>query len=83
MKAKKNKPLSSIGQCRLKVIEKEKDKEAAKKGSSTPTLDEGRATSSSVSIEEVVPLSKKCNTGSKGKENVRTSVWADVGTALA
>ena len=68
MKAKKNKPLSSIGQCRLRVVEKEKDKEAVKKGSFTLTLDEGRAASSGVSIEEVVPLSKKRNMGSKGKE---------------
>ena len=42
IKAKKNKPLSSISQWRLRVVEKEKDKEVAEKGSSTPALDEGR-----------------------------------------
>ena len=42
IKAKKNKPLSSIGAWRLRVVEKEKEKEVTEKGSSTPTLDEGR-----------------------------------------
>ena len=78
MKAKKNESLSSIGQRRLRVIKKEKEEEAAEKGSSTPTLDEGRAASPGISIEEVVPLAKKRKTGSKGKEKVRTSVWAIV-----
>ena len=78
MKAKKNESLSSIGQRRLRVVEKEKEKEAAEKGSSTPTLDEGRSVSPGISIEEVVPLAKKRKTRSKGKEKVRTSVWAIV-----
>ena len=78
MKAKKNESLSSIGQRRLRVVEKEKEKEAAEKGSSTPTLDEGRAASPGISIEEVAPLAKKRKTGSKGKEKVRTSFWAIV-----
>ena len=42
IKAKKNKPLSSIGVWRLRVVEKEKEKEVTEKGSSTFTLDEGR-----------------------------------------
>ena len=54
IKGKKNKPLSSIGQRRLRVTDKEKEKETVKRGSSTPTLDEGRAASPGVSIEEVV-----------------------------
>ena len=78
MKAKKNESLSSIGQRRLRVIKKEKEEEAAEKGSSTPTLDEGRVASPGISIEEVAPLAKKRKTGSKGKEKVRTSFWAIV-----
>ena len=70
MKAKKNEPLSSIGQRRLRVVKKEKDKEAAKKGSSTPALDEGRAAFLGISIEKVTLLAKKRKTGGKEKEKV-------------
>ena len=83
MKAKKNEPFSSIGQQRLRVVENEKDKEAAEKGSSTPILDEGHAASPGVSIEEVVPLAKKRKMGSKRKEKVGPNIWADAGMALA
>ena len=83
IKAKKNEPFSSIGTRRLRVVEKEKEKEVTEKISSTPTLDEGRATSPSVSIEEVIPHTKKHKTRDKGKEKVRASIWADVGTAMA
>ena len=43
IKEKRNEPLSSIGQRRLKIVDKgkEKEKESTKRGSSTPTLDEG------------------------------------------
>lgn len=51
-------------------MEKEKEKEVTEKGSSTPTLDEGRTTSLGVSIEEVIPSAKKRNTGDKGKDKV-------------
>lgn len=81
IKSKKNEPLSSIGQQRLRVVEKEK--EVTKKGSSTPALDEGRVASSALSVEEITPRTKKCKTGDKGKEKVRASVWADAETALA
>ena len=83
IKAKKNEPLSSIGMRRLRVVEKEKGKEVTAKISSTPTLDEGRATSPSVSIEEVIPHTKKHKTRDKGKEKVGASIWADAGTAVA
>ncbi|KAL0017640.1 hypothetical protein SO802_004709 [Lithocarpus litseifolius] len=66
----------------LRVVEKEKDKETAEKGSSTPALDEGRITSLGVSIEEVTPRAKKRKTGDKGKEKVGASVWADAGMVL-
>ena len=39
IKVKKNEPLSSIGQQRVKIIEKEKEKETTEKSSSTPALD--------------------------------------------
>ena len=74
IKAKKNEPLSSIGMRRLRVVEKEKEKEVMEKGSSTPTLDEGRAAFPSVSIEEMVPRGKKRKTGDKGKKKVGASI---------
>ena len=83
IKAKKYKPFSSIGQWRLRVVEKEKEKEVTEKGSSTPAQDEGRATSPSASFEEITPRAKKSKTGDKGKEKVGASVWADAGIALA
>ena len=56
---KKNKLLSCIGQRRLRITDKEKEKETGERGSSTPTLDEGRAVSLGISIEEVIPPLKK------------------------
>ena len=41
IKAKKNEPLSSIGTRRLRVVEKEKEKEVTEKISSTPTWMKG------------------------------------------
>ena len=67
IKTKKNEPLSSLGQRRLRVVKKEKEKEVAEKGSSTLTLDEGRATSPGVSIEEVTPHAKSARRETKGK----------------
>ena len=61
IKAKKNEPLSSIGQKTLRITDKERerDKEVAKRGSSTPTLDEGRTASPAVSLEEVPALKRR------------------------
>ena len=75
IKGKKNEPLSNIGQRKLRIVdkEKEKEKEVAERGSSTPTLDEGRTASPAISIEEV-PTPKKRKTGDKGKEKVGSSV---------
>lgn len=80
---KKNEPLSSNGIRRLRVVEKEKEKEVTKKGSFTPTLDERRASSPGVSIEEVAPRTKKHKTGDKGKEKVGASICADARTTVA
>ncbi|XP_030936464.1 uncharacterized protein LOC115961667 [Quercus lobata] len=82
IKAKKNEPLSSISAWRLRVVEKEKEKEVTKKGLSTPTLDEGRSASPGVFIEEVIPA-KKRKTGDKGKKKVGASIWVDAGTTMA
>lgn len=79
IKAKKNEPLSSIGQWRVRVIEKD----VVEKGSSTPIPEEGWAASLAISIEEVTLHPKKRQTGDKGKEKVGASVWADAGTAIA
>ena len=74
MKAKKNEPLSRIGQRRLRVVEKDKEQELMEKGSSTPTLDEGRLASLGISIKEVVLPTKKWKTGGKEKEKIGSSV---------
>ena len=84
IKGKKNEPLSSIGQRKLKIVDKEKEKESetVERGSSTPTLDEGRTTSLALSLEEVIPLPKRQKTEDKGKEKVGSSIWADAGAAM-
>ena len=76
VKGKKNEPLSSIGQIRLKIVDKEKEKEkdSIKRGLSTPTLDEGRVASLALSIKEVDPSSKKRKTGDKRKEKVGSNI---------
>ena len=83
IKAKENEPLSSIGQRRLRVVKKEKEKEAAEKGSSTPALDKGRLAFLALSVKEITPRHKKRNSSEKGKEKMGASVWADVEMALA
>ena len=74
IKVKKNETLSSISQQRVRVIEKEKEKEVAEKGSSTPIPEEGWVASLTVSVEEITPRSKKRRTSDKGKEKVGASV---------
>ena len=74
IKAKKNEPLSSIGQRRLRVVEKEKEKDVMEKSLSTPTLDEGHVASPALSVEEITPHAKKHKTGDKGKEKLGASV---------
>ena len=83
IKAKKNEPLSSIGQKTLRIIDKEKEreKEVAERGSSTPTLEERWTASPVVSLEEV-PTVKKQKTGYKGKEKVGSTIWADAEAAM-
>ena len=77
IKTKKNEPLSSIGQRRLRLIdkEKEKEKETTEKGLSTLAMDKSRVASSTLSVEEVNPRHKKCKR--KGKEKIGISVWTD------
>ena len=82
IKAKKDEPLSSIGQKTLRITDKEKEKETAERGSSTPTLDEGRTASPAISIEEVL-VPKRRKTGYKGKEKMGSSVWTDAEAAMA
>ena len=82
IKAKKNEPLSSIGQKTSRITDKEKEKEAAERGSSTPTLDEGRTASPAISIEKV-PAPKRLKTGYKGKEKMGSNICADAEPAMA
>ena len=84
IKGKKNKPLSSNGQRRLKIVDKEKEKEETiERGSSTPTLDKGRVASQALSLEEVVLLAKKRKTRDKRKGKMGSNVWVDAGAAMA
>ena len=88
IREKKNKPLSSIGQRKLRFTdknkEKEREKEIVERGSSTPILEleDGQAASPGVSIEEVARPLKKQKVGSKGKEKVGSSVWSDAEAAI-
>ena len=84
IKGKKNEPLSAIGQRKLRITDKEKEKETMERVSSTPTpdLDEGQEASLGISIEEVVRPSKKRKTRDKGKQKVGFSVWEDAGVAM-
>ena len=90
IKEKKNEPLSSIGQRKLRFTDKEKEKEKERekeiveRGSSTPVLElkEGQAASPGVSIKEVARPLKKQKVGSKGKDKVGSSVWSDAEAAM-
>ena len=83
IKGKKNDPLSSIGQKTLRITNKEKKKETAKRSSSTPTLNEGWTASPAISIEEVPPPPKRWKIGYKGKEKMGFSVWTGAEAAMA
>ena len=82
IREKKNEPLSSIGQRKLRFTDKEKEKEKKRekeiveRGSSTPVLElkDGQAASPGVSIEEVARPLKKQKVGSKGKEKVGSNI---------
>ena len=82
IREKKNEPLFSIGQRKLRFTdkEKEKEKEIVERGSSTPILEleDGQEASPGVSIEEVAHSLKKQKVGSKGKEKIGSSIWSDV-----
>ena len=88
IREKKNEPLSSIGQRKLRFTDKEKEKEKEKeiveKGSSTPILEleDGQEASPGVSVEEVACPLKMQKVGSKGKEKVGSSVWSDAEAAV-
>ena len=75
IKAKKNEPLSSIGQHKLRLTDKEKEKETTKKGLSAPALDEDQVASLALSVDEISPRHKKRK--KKGKEKVGANVWAN------
>ena len=75
IKAKKNEPVSSIGQHKLRLTDKEKEKETTKKGLSAPALDEDQVASSALSVDEISPRHKKRK--KKGKEKVGANVWAN------
>ena len=87
IKEKKNEPLSSIGQKKLRFTDKEKEKEKEKelveRGSSTPILElDSQEASPGVSIEEVARPLKRLKVGGKGKEKVGSSIWSDAETAV-
>ena len=81
MKAKKNEPLSSLGNKVVWVVEN-----GTPITPTTSTLEATRMASSANSLKELTPRPKRQRTLAKGKEKVvsQTShVWDDVGLALA
>ena len=86
IREKKNEPLSSTSQRKLRFTdkEKEKEKEIVERGSSTPILEleDGQEASPGVSVEEVARPLKKQKVGSKGKEKVGSNVWTDAEAAM-
>lgn len=70
MKAKKNEPLPSIGQKRLRVPKKE----VAEMTSSVPVHPETRVASPTVSLKEITPCQKKIHSGDRGKDKVDASI---------
>ena len=87
IKEKKNEPLSSIGQKKLRFTykekEKAKEKELVERGSSTPILElDSQEASPGVSIEEVARPLKRLRVGGKGKEKVGSSIWSDAETVV-
>ena len=88
IKEKKNEPLSSIGQKKLRFTDKEKEKEKERemveRGSSTPILElvDGQEASLGVSVEEVARPLKRLKVGGKGKEKVGSSIWSDAEAAV-
>ena len=71
IKEKKNEPLSSIGQKKLRFTDKEKEKEKEKemveRGSSTLILEmDGQEASLGVTVEEVARPLKRLKVGGKG-----------------
>ena len=88
IREKKNEPLSSISQKKLRFTdkekEKEKEKEMVKRGLSTPILElvDGQEALPGVSVEEVARPFKRQKLGSKGKENIGSSVWFDAEVAV-
>ena len=79
IKGKKNEPLFAIGQIKLRITDKDKEKKMVERVSSTPALDldKGQAASLGASVEEVVHPSKKRKNGDNEKEKVGSSVWED------
>ena len=86
IREKKNEPLSSIGQKKLRFTdkEKEKEKEMVERGSSTPILElvDGQEASPGISVEEVARPFKRQKLGSKGKEKVGSNIWSDAEVAV-
>ena len=75
IKEKKNEPLSSIRQKKLRFTDKEKEKEKEKEK-------DGQEASPGVRIEEVARPLKRLKVGGKGKEKVGSSIWSDAETAV-
>ena len=83
IKEKKNEPLSSIEQKKLRFTDKEKEKELVERGSSTPILElDGQEASPGVSVEEVTRPLKWLKVEGKGKEKVESSIWTDAEVAM-
>ena len=74
LRVRKNKPLSSIGQKRPRVM-----KEVVETTVSTPVTSEPKAASPTVSVEDITPRPKRTHASDKGKSKADWNVWDDQG----
>ena len=77
LRAKKNEPLSSLGQKCPRVA-----KEVVETTASTPITSNPKATSPAAFFEEITPRPKKACVGDKGKIKIDSGVWDDAATAI-
>ena len=77
LRARKNKPLFSIGQKRPRVT-----KEVIKTTASILVASNPKVASPVVSIEDITPRPKKARGSNKGKSKMDSNIWDDAATAM-
>ena len=77
LRAKKNEPLSSIGQKWPRVT-----KEVVETTASIPIASNPKEASIAVSLEEITPRPKRTRGSDKGKSKIDSNVWDDATTTI-